>query len=211
VCGGGPDDPHPRQLRPGVLAELAGAVGDPVQGLVVEDHQLAVGGGAHVDLQVLVAQLHRAAEGGHRVLPLRIGSAVGEGQRRVVQRAGPGVQQIVHLPVGVLPVRGTIAGAHVSLPCSSSSMTRATPSSSQLAVIRVAAARAAGWPEPTAQEVPAQRSISTSLGIAPNAMVDTAETPSRAAKRCSAAALLTPREEISSMLTPGAEWVTVAS
>ncbi len=67
-------------LGPGQVADQAGAVGDPVQALVVEGAQDTVGGDVHVGLHVAVAERHRALEGGHGVLrPVAGAPAVGEG------------------------------------------------------------------------------------------------------------------------------------
>ncbi len=58
----GAADPGPGHLLPGQLGDPPGGVGHPVQGLVVERHHLAVGGGVRVGLQVGVAQLDRVLE-----------------------------------------------------------------------------------------------------------------------------------------------------
>ena len=55
-------------LGEGHLPDLARAVGGPVHGLVVHDHDLAVGGGAQVDLDGREPGGYRALAGGQRVL-----------------------------------------------------------------------------------------------------------------------------------------------
>ena len=56
------------------------AVGHPVQGVVVEKHQDAVGRGVHIRFEVPVAEVDGGAERGHRVFqPLAREAAVGHG------------------------------------------------------------------------------------------------------------------------------------
>ena len=67
------------------LGDVAGAVGDPVQHVVVEGEQDTVAGDVDVGLEVGVAETHGVTEGRHRVLQaLDLGvvgtAAVGEGQ-----------------------------------------------------------------------------------------------------------------------------------
>ena len=82
-----------RTCAPRQLGDRPAAVGDPVQPRVVEDDQLAVGGGLHVGLEVAVALVDGPAERRHGVLQAGqiadVPAAMGEGPGRVaVQKAG---------------------------------------------------------------------------------------------------------------------------
>ena len=57
-----------RDLLRGELGQQPDAVGDPVEGLVVEGQQHAVAGGVHVGLEVVVAERDRVPEGVQGVL-----------------------------------------------------------------------------------------------------------------------------------------------
>ena len=73
-------------LRPRPVLEPAREIGDPVEALVVEGQEHAVGGDPAVGLQVAVAHGHRPAEGAQRVLPADLGRAAPVGER---DRLGP--------------------------------------------------------------------------------------------------------------------------
>ena len=78
-------DPGLGDRVPGEAGHPADRVGDPVQRPVVERQQDAVRRRVHVGLEVPVAQVHGAGEGGEGVLvPARRAAAVGEGDRAVV-------------------------------------------------------------------------------------------------------------------------------
>ena len=72
VCAGHPGLPD---LAPGQVADDAAAVGDPVEGVVVEGHRDPVGGGMNVGLHMGVAEGHGVAEGPQRVLRELLGPA----------------------------------------------------------------------------------------------------------------------------------------
>ena len=66
----------------GQLGEHAGAIGDPVQFVVVERDQHAVGGQVHIGLEIAEAHLGRGAERCDGVLRRGLGAAaVGDGER----------------------------------------------------------------------------------------------------------------------------------
>jgi len=59
----GAADPGGANLVPGQVGDDTGVVGDPVQLVVVERHQHAIGGDMHISLKVPVPQLHSGGEG----------------------------------------------------------------------------------------------------------------------------------------------------
>ena len=68
-----PADPDVLQPGPGVLADQARPVGDPVEAVVMEGDQLIVRGGPHVGLEELEPQRQRPSEGVAGVLPGLVG------------------------------------------------------------------------------------------------------------------------------------------
>ena len=80
--GSRPPDPRRAHDLPRQLGDVALVVGDPIEDVVVEREQHAVGGHVHVGLDVAVAEADRALERRHRVLgPLARAAAVGERDR----------------------------------------------------------------------------------------------------------------------------------
>ena len=75
-------DPRGAHDLPRQLGDVALVVGDPIEDVVVEGKEHAVGGHVHVGLDVAVAEADRALERRHRVLgPLARAAAVGERDR----------------------------------------------------------------------------------------------------------------------------------
>ncbi len=71
-----------RTTSHGSLAMSPSLIGDPIEDVVVEGEQHAVGRHVHVGLDVAVAEADRALERRHRVLgPLARAAAVGERDR----------------------------------------------------------------------------------------------------------------------------------
>ena len=104
-------------------------------------------------------------------------------------RAGPG-----------RPTHAISAAAGSSQP----RIVRPTPDSSLPGTTGKSSARSAGWALATTYGIPAQLSMSTSLGMSPKAATRRASMPRRAQQRCSMVALLTPYALIStSPKSPG--------
>jgi hypothetical protein len=108
-----PADPGLAHLVPGQPRNHAAAVGYPVQLVVVERQQHAVGRGVHIGLEVAVAEVDRLGEGGQRVLqPARSAASMGERDRaRMIEESEPGrtvsLAKVAHaarveLPRGIL-------------------------------------------------------------------------------------------------------------